>query len=257
MQVNSRANCAFTAIAEMNKIVWVRPADVIYKVTCNRTLRCGDILDGDWDLLRRRLDRTAKHSAIEQHFSHGVEWDDTELFKSIYARRLARGESPNGAKSLADLKIFYQRYDRLFESLRREGFLVGVDDNGVSVKLPHVHVGRDGEIFFGKDGNHRLAMAKILGMEAIPCRVYARHALWQEIRDLAMAKGPEACRTKSRLWPHPDLADLGQPRLGAPQTPPRGYFKNLTEAIRKRGEKLRKIGARTRRRDGQNRNIET
>jgi hypothetical protein len=200
---------SFKAIADPNKIIWVRPEDIVYKVTSNRSLRSSDVLSGDWDLQQLRLDSSAKHNAVEQHFRQGVEWEDTDLFKSIYAVRLARGESVHGAQSLAEMKLFYQkRYDRLFQSIRRQGFLHKADDKGQPVKVPHVHIGRDGEILFGRDGNHRLAMAKILAIGAIPCLVYARHVLWQEVRDLMTTIGEEGCRTRCRLWPHPDLADL-------------------------------------------------
>ena len=208
MPLTTLANVAFKAIADPDKVIWIRPVDVIYKVACNGTLHRGDVLSGDWDLERRPLERSAKHSAIAQHFTQGVDWEDTDLFKSVYALRLARGEKPHGARNLADMKHAYERYDRLFESMRRNGFLLKIDPDGAPVKLPHVHLGRDGEIFLGRDGNHRFAMAKILAIETVPCRVHARHALWQQVRDLALLTGPEPCRTKSRLWPHPDLADL-------------------------------------------------
>lgn len=207
MQSAARSNGCFKAIADPNKIVWIRPVDVIYKVRCDRTLHPGDILPGDWDLQRQSLERSAKHNAVKQHFTLGVEWDDTDLFKSVYSLRYARGESLLGARTLADLKLAYMRYDRLFESLRRDGFLLETAD-GTPLKLPHVHIGRDGEILFGYKGNHRLAMAKILAIEAIPCRVHVRHTSWQVVRDLAQLSGPAACRSRCTMWPHPDLADV-------------------------------------------------
>jgi hypothetical protein len=199
----------FKAVADPDKVIWVRPEDIVYKANINRSLRCSDIKSGDWDLERLELDRSAKHKAMVQHFKQGVEWEDTDLFKSIYAVRFARGESVHDAQSLVEMKLVYQkRYDSMFESLRCHGFLFKADDKGLPVKLPHVHIGRDGELLYGRDGNHRLAMAKILAIGQIPCLVYVRHVLWQEVRDLLATTGEQACRTKYRLWPHPDLADL-------------------------------------------------
>ena len=46
---------------------------------------------------------------------------------------------------------------------------------------------------FGRDGNHRLMMAKLLGVARIPCCVHARHLAWQQIRERVAALGPERC----------------------------------------------------------------
>ena len=208
MPLEMLATEAFKAIANPNKVIWIRPADVLYKVAYNGRLSSGDIVGGEWDLDPKPLERSAKHTAVEQHFTKGVEWEDTDLFQSVYAFRLAKGDRPHGARTLADIALAYERYDRLFKSMRRHGFLFEVDADGAPVKLPHVHIGRDGEIFLGRDGNHRIAMAKILAIETVPCRVYARHGIWQEVRELALLSGPEACRARSRTWPHPDLADV-------------------------------------------------
>jgi hypothetical protein len=44
-----------------------------------------------------------------------------------------------------------------------------------------VAIGRHGEVFF-RDGAHRLAMAKELGLSRIPVHVAIRHSVWQELR---------------------------------------------------------------------------
>jgi len=45
-----------------------------------------------------------------------------------------------------------------------------------------VLIGRSGEVMLGNQGNHRVAMAKLLGLEKVPCEVIVRHTVWQRLR---------------------------------------------------------------------------
>jgi hypothetical protein len=58
----------------------------------------------------------------------------------------------------------------MFADLKRKGFR----DNG---PLPKLLIGRDGEVFIGNQGNHRLAMAQVLGILRIAGEVICRHRL--------------------------------------------------------------------------------
>jgi hypothetical protein len=55
------------------------------------------------------------------------------------------------------LAQYYSRVDGMFEDLKRKGFQ--------DCPLPKLLIGRDGEVFIGNQGNHRLAMAQVLGLE--------------------------------------------------------------------------------------------
>jgi hypothetical protein len=69
------------------------------------------------------------------------------------------------------LEQYYDRVDEMFASMKRDGFIV---DAG---PLPTFLIGRGGEIFIGNQGNHRLAMAQVLGLKQIAGRVVCRHSL--------------------------------------------------------------------------------
>lgn len=129
---------------------------------------------GDWD--RTRLSPLAaadKHRAIVQRYRDGQPWEATDLFRNVYAGRLER-EPVRGCASLEALAAqYYDRVDGLFAHLRRHGFRDRVD--GMPVKIPDVYLGRDGEVILGNDGNHRVAMAKLLGLPSILVRVRTRH----------------------------------------------------------------------------------
>lgn len=68
-----------------------------------------------------------------------------------------------------------------------------------------VAVGRDGR-FILESGRHRLAIARLLGLEEIPVHVLRRHERWQARRDRVVLTGVGG-------GDHPDLADLTPGRL--------------------------------------------
>ena len=208
-----KAKPAVTAIASERKIIWVRPDDIIYKIRGDHDLHANDILQGGWDLDRALLANSIKFQSICEHFQDGVAWEDTELFGD-YAARFRRGEIVRGANSLARLKRQYDtRVEAVFRDLGATGFRIARDLLGRPTNLPHVHIGRGGEILYGTKGNHRLAMAKLLSLRVIPCHVRARHADWQKVREavldaVALTKDGAPSNAHAAFMGHPDLADL-------------------------------------------------
>jgi hypothetical protein len=197
----------WSAVADPQKIIFVKTRLITRKIraTYDRALQAGGVVDGDWDLHTWECAQTAKFQAIVAHFEWGIPWEDTELFKRVYARRIAKGERIRGTRTLEALRKNYeQTVDPLFERIRNEGFVLTFDETGrCTTRLAHVHIARDGQILYGMEGNHRLAIAKLLGVPQIPCLVRARHRQWQEAREAIAASSGE-----DGPWcAHPDLAD--------------------------------------------------
>lgn len=148
---------------------WIDPLEIRFKIA-----PCNDLsgsVDGDWDIERRYpLEDTVKYRAIVDRYRNGRRWEDTELFKDIYRRRFADGESVRGERDMKGLVAqYYDRVDGMFESLRIEGFKR-------DWPLPKLLKGRDG-IFIGNQGNHRLAMAHVLKLHRIAGDIVCRHPL--------------------------------------------------------------------------------
>lgn len=154
-----------------------------------------------------------KPRALRDHFLDGVPWLETELFRRVYAERLARGESIRGCRTLDALADDYAtRIDGLFESMKRDGLMDPATGDG-SIRPVFVHIGSGGEIIHGADGNHRLYLAEILGIESMPFRIFSRHHAWQEVRECARLGGAAlAGRGLAHHLGHPDLQDL----IGSP-----------------------------------------
>jgi hypothetical protein len=70
------------------------------------------------------------------------------------------------------VKQYYTRVDGLFDDMKANGFTIGP-----KTPLPVLLIGRDGEVFIGNQGNHRLAIAQVLGLEKFAGKVLCRHPL--------------------------------------------------------------------------------
>lgn len=159
---------------EVNETVWLDPKSLEFNISPSHDL--SGRVGGDWDLTRRYpLERSAKHRAIVERYIEGKRWEETDLFLDVYARRFEKGDNVRDAGSFKGLvKQYYTRVDGMFESMKKNGFLTK-DGLGRDVPLPGILVGRGGEMFLDNQGNHRVAMAKVIGLEKIAGRIKCVH----------------------------------------------------------------------------------
>jgi hypothetical protein len=157
--------------------LWVAPEAIEFKIS--PFLDLPPIKGGDWDIERRYpFKDCAKAKAIRDHFLDGMPWLETDLFADAYRRRLERDGRIGRCKTLAELAGEYERrFSKLYASLKRDGFRTEAA-SGKTLSLPAFLIGRSGEVFIGNQGNHRLAMAQILGLEKIAGRIVCRHKNW-------------------------------------------------------------------------------
>lgn len=187
----------------------------------------GRVRGGDWDRSRERVEETAEFRGISAHFADGVPWEETAKWEG-YVRRLERGETPKGCETLEQLRRRLERVDEIYERIRAEGYRSQRDlwehdpdrqralfykwGRTIDPLLDEVTVtiGRDGRLFHRGRGNHRLTIARLLDLEAIPVLVRTRHDGWQAIRDEIRAAGSiDALSEDARAaLDHPDLRDL-------------------------------------------------
>jgi len=154
----------------LSSVIRIDPKLIRFKISPHLDLN--ETQDGDWDLKRRHpLERAVKYRSIIQRYS-GKAWEDTDLFKDIYSRRILTEPIRGEATMKGLLDQYYGRVDGMFEAMKRDGFVVGGKN-----RLPKLLIGRDGEVFIGNQGNHRLAMAHVLGLEEFAGEVVCRHSL--------------------------------------------------------------------------------
>lgn len=156
-------------------VEWVDPASIRFKISPHSDL--GKIEGGDWDIERRYpLAEAVKHRSIAQRYAEGRPWEETDLFKDVYSRRIETQPIRGEATTKGLLVQYYGQVDALFEAMKANGFQLE-RPNGKRNSLIRLLIGRDGEVFIGNQGNHRLAMANVLGLKQIAGEIICRHPM--------------------------------------------------------------------------------
>ncbi len=170
----------------------------------------GDIVGGDWDLdIRPRYDEQDVGSInMRQRFVENMPWEETDRFKYSYPKQLKKKGEIRGCKTLEELvDNYYKKVDSLYADIKQNGFRYNAKKKGERFEPIYIYIGRDGKLIYSGGGNHRLHIAKVLGLKSIPVFVRVRHAQWQNYRE-------KVCKKISNNKPldidtsHPDLQDI-------------------------------------------------
>lgn len=189
-------------------IHYVSPTDIdrfsgIQGEAAARANDIGDIKPGEWDrsiealdrspITAERLSETVLFHSMKEHFDEDVPWEQTDL---IHAVKNTSFDQPlwHNCQSIEDVLHYCQSLDELYETIRTEGYrtqfdvvrntkgLRSIESAGFLNALINevtVDVARDGTLLLA-DGRHRLAIAKLIGLDTIPVVILARHQKWIE-----------------------------------------------------------------------------
>ncbi|MDJ1430968.1 hypothetical protein [Halostagnicola sp. A-GB9-2] len=200
----------YDALADPFTLVSVDPNEIsVANRSIDKYLATGAVRGGDWDLQTTPYEASIKHRSVEQRYIDGKAWTETDVYGELCRRIDEEGEA-DGCFSRDDLERRYERIDRLYESIRNRGYDPTKQYEGADSRIASsldqvcVSIGRDGDLVFCGGGNHRLSIAKVLELEAVPIRVVVRHARWQQRRDHVARTG------ETELSSHPDLKDIRQ-----------------------------------------------
>ncbi|WP_280770889.1 hypothetical protein [Salipaludibacillus daqingensis] len=196
--------------ADPNKIIEVNPLEISKRINNekNKKWSFGVIMDGNWDYDVHSIKEDCKFKSIREHFEEGVDWENTELFR-IYEERLKKEKIVIGCTTINELVDRYEsKIDSMYLHIKANGILLPSKDNP-EIDMIYVYIDRDGQFLFSADGNHRLSIAKILGIESIPVKVKARHIKWQQKRENLYNKNYNYLQeVDKKLLNHPDLKDM-------------------------------------------------
>lgn len=199
----------YSAVDLPYRKIYINPADIRWKLKAEpqtaKGCSVGEVRGGDWDLEIQDVGGPKQESIIE-HFVEGVRWQDTVLFRGIYAKLLQSNGEVRGCKRIDELVARYEeRYGSLYASMREHGWLppklLRADLQPI-----FVYIGRNGEILWSANGNHRLTIARILKIRQVPVWVRMRHRQWQDFREqVAHSGGRILLQFDDRIRNHPDL----------------------------------------------------
>ncbi|NGM68567.1 hypothetical protein G6M89_05995 [Natronolimnobius sp. AArcel1] len=196
------------------KLEWVSPERIVrhtrreYPPYRDRLEQFGAVQGGDWDqredppidpdyegppahlFLANRFEHSVLYRSLEAHFEDDVPWDETELVQR--AKALVPKSTPervwHECETNAAIDQRCRQLDTLYELIRDDGYRsqrerLGRDPSvGFRHCLRHeitVDIGRDGDLLL-VSGKHRLAIVKLLGLEAVPVVFLVRHQGWMD-----------------------------------------------------------------------------
>jgi len=145
-----------------------------------------------------------------QHFQHGVPWEETEWYAWILDN-LQKDIGGYGTREAVHERLAY--LDDLYTDIEENGYKSSAELGNIPKhcgKHPGlcdvlINIGRDGTYILD-DGKHRFILAKILGVDRIPARIFVRHAEWQRLRHQVTTTGSkEAIDWDKRRITHPDV----------------------------------------------------
>ncbi len=198
-----------------------------------RSRRIGTVASGEWDRDVSEWDRVI-HTSLKNRFEGGDDWAETAYYRKA-KRRIERDGYYLGYTDFETFRSERLAYvDRLFERIREDGYRTQAelaasardDERHETVPAHHrlthevgCNVARDGTLVFNS-GKHRLAIAKILDLDAIPIQVIVRHRGWMQRRRAVVSADDRAAAMDRHGVPadHPDLEELlGGPRDATPK----------------------------------------
>ena len=171
--------------------------------------RIGTIVGGSWDQSEVEFTELCVYRSFEAHFEKEVPWDQTEYFE----RECEIIETNGSAYGCSSKSEFLEKrcgyLDNLYESIAKEGYKSQAEvSDPRSKSIFHeitVNIGRDGQLLYNRSGQHRLAIARLLGIDSVPVLPVVRHPQWQAIREQVFETGDCPNHIDST---HPDLSSF-------------------------------------------------
>lgn len=154
--------------------------------------------NGDWQPLLSPLAKSSVTMEARELLKHQMDFRATGAYKR-YMMRLKKGRPVARNKVVLDspelIDGYFQRYVRLFDSIRTHGILrrgvriEGYDERSSVPGLRHrwtelwekeigVAIGADGEVYRLPGGQHRTAIAQALNLQRIPVQIRLLHTDW-------------------------------------------------------------------------------
>lgn len=172
-----------------------------------RPLRRHFVIRGDWDeRLVGDLDHywqaSRNYRSTLQIFRDGVpfrECDQYQYLLSTLLRGAHDADLEGRGRTERELDAYFEDLHRIFDAMARDGYrsqeqlglggrneiCVVLDRNGAPVRV--------------QGGNHRFAMAQVLGLERVPVYVLGIHELWAREAFLAAPRRDLASAVRARL----------------------------------------------------------
>lgn len=190
-----------TTAPKPSRVLYVDPTEISYTIGTEfipDTAPIYGVLDGRWDLHRKHVSDHHTHRGMKERFVDEKEWDETQYYRKNVENLRETGKiaSRLDTQTIPCFESYLSWLDELYEDIKQDGY------NQSSIVC--LDIARDGEWLI-HHGNHRIAIANILDVDAIPAIIRYRHQNWQNIRIQAV-ESPKSI--KPEYTTHEDLISL-------------------------------------------------
>lgn len=175
----------------------------------------GRVIGGDWDRLEKTFEDLDIYFALRQVCMERKHWTETAFYQRALDG-LNRGElswwgcrdKSNFDRRCKGLELLYQRIKHEGYKSQREMILSQkhYDPRSLEDEVT-VSVGRHGDLLFSNSA-HRLAIARLLGIQKIPVKIAVRHPEWMRFRKEFMLYAKDQGGKTYQPVTHPDLDDI-------------------------------------------------
>ena len=142
-------------------------------------------LRGNWDLMTKDFTERPVYQSLKLRYQQNKPWEATPLYQQAKTQIENGNRADNNCETLADLQEHCRGIDALYEDMKENGYRSHVDQEwtrtvrGVSVPDEmRVAIDRNGNPIYCASGRHRMAVAKLLGIDTVPGIVQIEHADW-------------------------------------------------------------------------------
>ncbi|MDA7496604.1 hypothetical protein N8491_02270 [Akkermansiaceae bacterium] len=164
--------------------VWVDPKNVKQHIYKHGGMGpTSGLVIGEWppmiDCLTELVcENTVVKSCID-HWKNGVDWQDTDDYKSKLKYLTDNGSVWNECRNEKDLLKSYDNLDSVFTQVKKDGRLKTrkeLNSNSFREKGTFsIHIDPEGSLWLGAGGYHRFAIALVLELEMVPARIGLVH----------------------------------------------------------------------------------
>lgn len=141
-----------------------------------RELPYGAVVEGNWDQSRVPFSELLMYRGIRQRYVDDHPWSETVYYAELVDRFREQGLKQHIAETLALERC--ENIEAVYQAIDTDGYRSQRELHGHPLHEITVTIARDGTLLYNCEGRHRLSIAKILDIEAVPVLVLARHAAY-------------------------------------------------------------------------------
>jgi len=156
------------------EIIWVHPDEIIGSLHRKDRLPAklrGHTISGDWDREYKKIEETTAFKVIDLRYRKGLSWE--EIFQ--------KHAEPHGFLTEKQILKYREKIplrEAVYKDLKESGWKTSMNKKKSLLFCDEltVNVTRDGRLLRNNSGMHRLVMARLLGLQRIPCLLHVVHS---------------------------------------------------------------------------------